>query len=97
MAAISFRWAIVSSLSFEALQKMIADPQRVGHRCQSRIHRADAREETGVHHVEVVELVRLAVGIEHRSLWVLAEAASPGLVRDTTNADLILHVQIARN
>ena len=71
---------------------MIADPQSVGHCGQSWIHRTDAREKTRVHDVKVVEFVRLAIYIEHRAFRVGAETASPGLMRDAANPDLILHI-----
>ena len=59
----------------EALEQVVAHPQRVGHRRQRRVDRADAREEAGVDDVEVVDLVRAAVGVEHRRRRVEAEAA----------------------
>ena len=49
-----------------ALEQVVADAQRVGHRGQRRVDGADAREEARVDDVEVVELVRPAVGVEHR-------------------------------
>ena len=61
--------------SGETLAEVIADAERVRHRGQPRVHRADAREEAGVDDVEVVELVRLAVHVEHRRLGIGAEPA----------------------
>ena len=58
-----------------ALEEVVADAQRVRHRGQRRVHRADAREEARVDDVEVVDLVRAAVGVEHRRRRVGAEAA----------------------
>ena len=40
----------------------------------------DADEETRVHDVEIVELVRFAVPIQHRGLCIAANAAGSGLV-----------------
>ena len=56
-----------------ALQ-VVADPQRVGHDGERRVHRRRGREEAAVHHVEVVDLVRLAVRVERRGLRVAPEA-----------------------
>ena len=67
-------------LRAQPLEQVVADAQRVGHRGQRRVHRADAREEAGVDDVEVVELVRLAVDVEHRGRGIGAEAAGAGLV-----------------
>ena len=60
---------------FGAFEQMLADPDGVGHGGESRVHCADAREEAGVDDVEVVELVGLAVLVEHRRSRVVAEAA----------------------
>jgi hypothetical protein len=57
----------------ESLEQVIADPDGVGHRGESGVDRADAREEAGVHHVEVVELVGPAIRVEHRVGGVGAE------------------------
>src|SRR5690242_11042575 len=64
----------------EALEKVVADPQRVGHGRQGRVHGADAGEEARVDDVEVVDLVRAAVGVEHRGGRIAPEAAGAGLV-----------------
>ena len=47
-------------------EQMIAHTNGVGHRSQSRVHRADAREDARVDDVQVVELVRLAVDVQRR-------------------------------
>src|SRR5580698_6809111 len=49
----------------EPLKQVVGDAQPVGHRRQSRVDRADAGEEARVDYVQVVELVRLAVNIQH--------------------------------
>src|SRR4029450_5222937 len=83
--------------SLDSLEQVIADAERVGHRRQRGGHRADAREEARVDDVEVVELVRLAVGVEHRRLGIGAEAAGARLVRHAADADLVLHVEVPRD
>ena len=50
-----------------ACRDVLADADGVGDRREGRVHRADAGEEAGVHDVEVVELVGLAVRVEHRA------------------------------
>src|SRR5919199_788048 len=57
-------------------------PERVRHRGEGRVHRARAGEEARVHDVEVVDVVGLAVHVERRALWVLAEADGAALVGD---------------
>jgi len=53
--------------STQTLRYPIGDSQRVGNDSQRRIDRLDRGKETRVGNVEVVELVRLAVEIEHRA------------------------------
>ena len=48
----------------QPVEHVLTDSDRVCHRGQCRVHRTDAREEARVDHVEVVELVRLAVFVE---------------------------------
>src|SRR5512146_322925 len=71
----------------EARAQVVRDPQRIGHDGQRGIHGAAGREEAPVDHVEVVELVRLAVGIERRCLRVVTEADGPVLVGDARQRD----------
>src|SRR4030095_10655135 len=80
--------------SLDPFDEVVADAERVGHRGERRIHGADAGEEAGVDDVQVVELMRLAVGVEHRGLRVGPEAAGARLVRDAADADLVLHVEV---
>jgi GH15 family glucan-1,4-alpha-glucosidase len=49
----------------DPLRHVLPHPDRVGHHGQRGVHRADAREEAAVHDVQVVQLVRLAVDVEH--------------------------------
>ena len=81
----------------EALEQVVADAQRVGHRRQRGVDRADAREEARVDDVEVVDVVRAAVGVEHRRRRAEAEPARPRLVRDARDRDLVLEVGVARD
>src|SRR3954454_16331624 len=78
----------------ETLEQVVADAQRVGHRRQRRVHRADAREEARVDDVEVVDLVRAAVGVQDRGGGVAAEAARPGLVGYAGHRDLVLEIGV---
>src|SRR5690606_36105352 len=63
-----------------SFEQVVTDPQRVRHGREGRVHRANARKETRVHDVEVVDLVRAAVDVEHRGGRIRAEATGPGLV-----------------
>ena len=74
----------------EPFEQVVADAQGVGHRRERRVHGADAREEAGVDHVEVVDLVGPAVGVEHRRRGVGAEPARAGLVGDAATGIAVL-------
>src|SRR5690349_23924230 len=50
----------------EALEQVVAHAQPVRHRRERRVHGADAREEARVDDVEVVDLVRATVDVQHR-------------------------------
>ena len=76
---------------------MIAHAEGVRHGGQRRVHRADTRKEAGIDYIKVIQLMRLAVNIQHRRFGVFAEARCPRLMCDTANVDLIFHVEIARN
>src|SRR5438045_1807609 len=65
----------------QPLEQVVTDPQCVRHRGESRVHRADAREEARVDDVEVVELVCAAVHVEHGRGRVVAEPRRTRLVR----------------
>src|SRR5215471_17422608 len=79
----------------QPLLQMLTYAERVGHRRQRRIDRADAREEARVDDIQVVQLVRLAIRIEHRRLWIAAKATRAGLVRAAADFDVVLHVHVA--
>src|SRR6476659_11066328 len=49
----------------DALEQVLAHADRVRHRGEGRVHRADTGEEAGVDDVQVVDFVRLAVLIEN--------------------------------
>src|SRR5262245_35047890 len=72
----------------QPFEKMIANANGVRHRGQSRIHRADAREEAGVDHIQIIQLMRLAISVEHRRPGVFAETDRPRLVRHASHIDL---------
>src|SRR6476620_5972949 len=80
--------------SGRAFDEVLTDPDGVRHRGQGRVHGSDAREEARVHDVEVVDLVGLAVLVEHRRRRIAPEAARPRLVRDTRDRDAHVHVEV---
>jgi len=73
---------------------VIAYPDSIRNRGQRRVHRADADEEACVDYVEIVELMRLAVRIQHRGLWICAEATCAGLVGAAGNGDCSFHIDV---
>src|SRR3954454_655200 len=86
----------LADLRADPARDVLAHAQRVRHRCERRVDRADAREEARVDDVEVVDLVRPAVRVEHGRRRIGPEAAGPRLVGDPRDRDLVLEVGVAR-
>src|SRR6516165_3055583 len=61
---------------------MVANAQGVGHDRERRVDRATRWEKTAVHNIEVIEIVRLAVHIERRSLGIAAKSNRAILMGD---------------
>ena len=57
--------AACSSMSAQPRADAVRDAQRVGDDRQRRVDGGDRRKEAGIGQVQVVELVRLAVEVEH--------------------------------
>src|SRR5213592_4180943 len=76
---------------------MVADPQRIGHDCESRVHRAARGKEAPVYDIEIVQLVRLAVAIERRRLRIVAEADRAVLVRHAGERHPLPDEEVARD
>ena len=60
---------------------MISDPECIRNNGQGRIHGAAGYEEAGVHHIEIVHIVRSAVHVEDRGLGIASEPDGAALVR----------------
>ena len=76
---------------------MLPDAQRVCHDRQRGIDRAAGDEETAVDDVKIVEIVRLAVGVERRLVFgSLPKRTVPVLVGDTGQWNALADEQIAR-
>ena len=67
---------------------MISHAQRIRHNGQGRIHRAARHEETSVHYVKIVDVVRATVQTQHRRLWGLAELARANLMSKAVHRHL---------
>src|SRR3954468_23103317 len=76
----------------QPLADVVAGPQRVGDGGQRGVHGADAGEEAGVHHVEVVQLVGLAHRVERGGRGIRAEPDRAGLVRGGTDRHRLVQV-----
>src|SRR5262245_50263757 len=81
----------------QSLQQVVAHADAIGDRGLRWIERARADEKARVDDVQVVQLVRLAVYVEHGGLWVAAEAAGAGLMRAARDRNVDLHVDVARD
>src|SRR5215467_7472778 len=77
------------SQSTEAILQVVCDAQRIGDDRQGRIDRTAGGEKTRVHGVEVVQIVRSAVGIQYRALRILAETQGPVLMRHAGQRDSV--------
>src|SRR5581483_2493058 len=79
--------------SLQSLRNPIGDAQGVGDDGQRRVDRADRRKEAGIGEIEVVELVRLAVEVEHRVSRIDAEARGAGLVRGPADGNVLAEIE----
>src|SRR5215472_5945453 len=84
------------TLLFHAAKQMVPHAQRIGHDSQSRVDGAARWEEAGVDNIEVVHIMRLAVGIEGRRLGVAAKANGAVLVRYSGQRNTLADEQVAR-
>lgn len=72
---------------------MIANAQGVRDSRQRRVHRTDAREETRIHDVEIIQLMGFAVYIQHRILWIRAEPTSAGLMANARDRNVFIQIE----
>ena len=75
--------------------QVVANAQGVSHNGQGRIHGATGREEAGVDDVEVVDIMRFAVHIERRRLWIMGKSDGAVLVRHASQGDALANEQAA--
>src|SRR5215469_127214 len=52
-------------VGFQSLGQMLGHTNRIGHCSKCGVHRPDAHEKAGVDHIQIVELMSLAVDIEN--------------------------------
>src|SRR5690348_547805 len=81
MSGHRFRPRLVLAGGTEPPGDVIGDAEGVGDDGQGRVDRRAGHEEARVHHVEVVQVVHLAVQVESRGRRVGAEPDGPVLVR----------------
>ena len=74
---------------------MPSDAEGIGHDREGRVNGRARREETAVDDVQIVELVGLAVAVEDRRSWVVAESNSAVLVSDAGERDLLAEVKVS--
>ena len=68
---------------------MVAHAECVRNDGQRRIHRATGREETGIHNIEIIQLVCLAIPVERAGVWIITEPDCAVLVRDARKRDAL--------
>src|SRR4051812_8162656 len=86
------RWEELERMSVQPLGDVVADAKRVGDRGEGGVHGSDAREEARVDDVEVVDVVRLAVHVEHGAVRIGPEADGAGLVRGRADRHPLVQV-----
>ena len=74
--------------------EVIRHPERVGHDGERRVHGRAGGEEAPVDDVEIVQVVCLAVHVEHRCHGIAAEAAGPVLVGDPREWDAFADIGV---
>ncbi len=79
----------VASVS-QPLPQVLTHPDCIGDGRERGVDRADAWEEAGVYHIEIVEFVGLAVHIEHGAGRVAAEATGARLMAHRREAHWVL-------
>src|SRR5215467_5799681 len=67
---------------------MVTDAKRVRHDGERGINRIAGGEEAAINHVKVFEIMRFAIGVEHRGFWIVAKACGPALVCYAAERDL---------
>jgi serine protease Do len=83
---------------FEAFaEQVVGDADGVGDDGQRRIHGTGRNKTGGIDNVEVIEVVRLAVCIEHARGGIITHAAGAILVADTFKRDALLEVGMQWN
>src|ERR1700722_10921161 len=94
-SVLSSRWVGYSFGLFPSLQEVITNADCIRHGGKRWIHRPDTDEEARIDDVQVVEFMRLAIGVEHGTFWIGAKAAGSCLMRAARDGDFILHVNVA--
>src|SRR5438445_9747801 len=79
----------------QAVQQVIAHPQRIRHDGQRRIHGSARREEASVHDIKIVEVVGFAIRIQRRGLRVISKANRAVLMGNSGERDHLSDVKIA--
>ena len=84
-----------SKTSLDSSRDLVADPQSVCNNSQSGIYGPDRRKKTRVGYIEIIDLVRFAVKIEHRLARIGSKTHCPGLVCRSANGDVLPEIERA--
>ena len=84
-------------LALEALLEVVPHPNRIGNGGEGGIHRSDARKEAGIHDIEIVEVVGLAIDIQYRRSRIITKTASAGLMSHGGYRHGTLNINLAFN
>src|SRR6266700_2118197 len=86
-----------AAVSAEARENVVADADGVGHDGQRRIDRAARREKAAIHDIQVVYVVRFAMRIERRHLWIVAKSHGSILMGNARQRDAVPNEQVPRH
>src|SRR5437870_5312587 len=76
------------------LNQMVPHPERVGHDGESWVHRAARTENAAIDDIEIVHVVRFAVGVQRAGFRIVAKANRTHLMRHACQGNSLTDVQV---
>src|ERR1700677_52988 len=92
-------WSIkgIWSLHKPFRQQMVRDANGVGNDRQRWINRTCRNEARSIHNIEIVEIMSLAMHVQHARRRISSHATSAVLMADTLQRDTLLEISVQRN
>ena len=76
---------------------MVSDANGVGNDRQRRIDRTRRDEAGSIHNIQIIQIMGLAMGVEHAGRGIGSHAASTVLMADTLQRDTLLEISVQRD